>query len=65
MTGSRENIEKQRTLQRMLDRNGEIDEELTNKLLGNPLFTKEALDATGTFRPQLEPTLVPHSPRLQ
>lgn len=33
LAGSREKIEKQRTLQRMLERNEEIDEDLVNRLL--------------------------------
>ena len=36
--GSREKIEKQRTLQRLLDRNEKIDEDLVNRLLGRPSF---------------------------
>ena len=52
--GSREKIEKQRTLQRLLERNEEIDEDLVNRLLGNQRFAKpgaayRALRVVGAF----------------
>ena len=54
LAGSREKVERQRTLQRMLERNQEIDEDLLNRLLGEQAFRKpgsayRACRAIGAF----------------
>ena len=53
-SGSREKIEKQRTLQRLLERGEPIDEELVNRLLARPGILRRggvyrALRAVGAF----------------
>jgi hypothetical protein len=52
--GSREKIEKQRTLQKLLERNEPIDEELVNRLIGIPGLSRpgaawRALRVVGVF----------------
>ena len=49
--GSREKIEKQRTLQRLLERKEEIDEDLVNRLIGTQEqgSTYRGLRAAGAF----------------